>query len=224
MHARRRTLTGLSLLVCPLLVGCESGPRPLRLPPGATYHSRPDNFTALVPPLLGPEIRESETAADDGSAAGVTFDDDFGTLLDVQSTRIPDDRRPAYTGDARPATLADDFSARVLPALRQRSPAAEVLHRQDAVETAAGPALFAVVALPGGSTRTDPDLPPDAAGQPAHPDAVRGVLVFPRYRWLYTVSVQQWPATAHAPPLAPVDRDARLLADLRQAVAQMTFN
>ena len=221
MHARRRTLTGLSLIV--FAAGCESGPQPVRLAPGATYRSRPDNFTVLVPPMLGPEIRESETAADDGSAAGVRFDDDFGTLLEVQSTRLGDDRRPAYVGDRRAATLAGDFASGVLPALRRRSPDAAVLHQDDAVETAAGSALFAVVSLPGGSTRTDPDLP-KVDGKPAHPDAVRGVLVFPRFRWLYTVSVQQWPATPTGVKLAPADRDARLLADLRQAVAQMTFN
>ncbi len=213
---RRRTLTRLSTLFLAVIAGCGSEPeaRPVHLEPGATYHSRPDNFTVAVPPLLGPGVRESETA-DDDAEAGVTFDDDFGTLLDVQSTRLSDDRRPAYAGGGRGAALADDFTARVLPALRRRSPGATVLHQDDAVETAVGPALFAVVGLPGGSTRTVDGT---------HPDAVRGVLVFPRFRWLYAVQVQQWPPTPNAPVLTPDQRDARLLDDLRQAVAEMTFN
>ena len=218
MHrvSRRRPWIGLSLLA---IAGCASdGARPVNRVPGAVYHSRPDNFTVVVPPLLGPGIRASETATD-ATAAGVTFSDDFGTLLDVQSRHIGDEEIPGYVGPAKAGTLDAEFDGRVLPALRQRTPGATVLHR-GRVDTSVGPAVFAVVSLPGGSARTLRD----DAGRPYHPDAVRGVLVFQQLRWVYAVSVQQWPATTNGPKLSAVDRDARLLSDLRQAVAQMTFN
>ena len=214
----------LPVALTAVLSGCGDEPvtRPMDLPSGATYVSPAGNFTAVVPALLGPDLHRSQTTGEEKSPeVGVTFADDFGTLLDVQSRRVANDaNRPAYPAADRSADVGRYFDAVVLPALRRRSPGATVLHRADDVLTAAGPALFAVVGLPGGSTR----VLRNPAGRPYHPDAVRGILVFPQYRWVYAVGVQQWPPTPDAPALAPADRDAGLLADLRQTVARMTFN
>jgi hypothetical protein len=221
MHASRRAARIVLLAAAAAAAaGCEATParRPLSLPSGATYRSGPGNFTCVVPALLGPGVRESESAADE-TAADVTFSDDFGTLLDVRSRPISDADLPAYDGDARRASVDAHFDSEVLPALREGSPGLTVLHR-DWVASPVGPALFAVVSLPGGSMR---DVP-NGTGGTYHPDAVRGVLVFPQLRWVYAVSVDLWPPTSNAPTLSPGDRDARLLSDLRQAVARMTFN
>ena len=218
MHACRRAV--LSALLAAAAIGCESTPaeRPISLMPGATYHSPADNFTCIVPPLLGPGVRQSQATAD-ATVADVAFSDDFGTLLDVRSRRIPDDELHAYARANRQASLDADFDAQVLPQLKARSPGLTVL-RRETVDSAAGPALFVVVNMPGGSTR---ELH-DTTGNAYHPDVVRGLLVFPQLHWVYAVSVQQWPPTLNAPPLTPDGRDARVLSDLQQAVASMTFN
>ncbi len=221
MHVSRRRRTMLSLVLATGVCGCGSEPvaRPVTVQPGATYHSPAGNFTCVVPPLLGPGVRESQAASDDGTVAGVTFSDDFGTLLDVQSRHIPDADQPAYAGPGGRATVDADVDRRVLPGLERTAPGSAVLYREG-VTTPVGPATFVVVALPAGSTRTVRA----ADGTTYHPDAVRGLLVFAQVGWAYTVTVQQWPPTPNAPPLAPADRDARLLSDLKQAVGQMTFD
>ena len=186
----------------------------MQLLPGQTYTSGPGNFTALVPPLLSPGVHQSESTAEDGSAASVSFRDDFGTLLTVQSRRFPaaDPRDDTVTGNR---ALADQYlNDAVLPAVRRQYPGTNILHDQDPVDTAAvGPARFVVLGVPHGS----PTLP-------GHPDATWGLLAFPRFGWTYVVTVQLWPPTPNQPPLSPTDRDDRLLAMLRQAVAQMTFH
>ena len=218
MPVRPRSWIALALLAA----GCAATPdaRPLDLKPGATYTSRPGNFTAVVPPLLGPGVHESDATADDGTTAAVTFADDFGILLDVRSRQIAktDPRIDSRSGNRE---LADRYlDDTVLPTLRGISPGLTVVHADGHVETPAGAARFAVVRLPGGSARTLHTVTGDAY----HPDAVRGILTFTQLGWVYAVSVQQWPATPNQPPMTDADRDQRLLADLRQAVGEMTFH
>jgi hypothetical protein len=209
-----------SLCVLSALAGCASQPtsRELKEMPGAVYHAPLGNYTAIVPPLLGPGIRQSESAAGDGSSESVAFSDDFGTLLDIRAWRMPvDDLLPPFATQVRADQLDAFVDRRVLPALLGRSGA--VVHRE-LVATAAGKALFLVVSLPGGSAR----VLHDAGGRPYHPDVIRGMLVFPQLRWAYTVADQQWPPTPNQPALTPADRNGLLLSDLRQTVARMTFD
>lgn len=210
-------VAGVAVLL--MVAGCAGGAgKPLNLQPGATYLSPSEHFSVVVPPMVGPKYHEIETSVD-GSAAGVTFSDDFGVLLDVQSRHIGDDQVNGYLLVNRLPTLQADLDQHVLPGLRDRSSGATVVHRET-LTTTVGPALFAVVSLPGGSTRTLKD----ADGKPYHPDAVRGVLLFSKLRWAYAVSVQLWPETTNGPKLSAEDVNARLLNELRQTVSRMTFN
>ena len=200
-----------AVLAC-LAVGCSATPdaTPVSIEPGQTYHAPADNFTIVVPPLLGDDATMAESETGDQQTAGVLFADAFGTREAVLSRHIADDDPQ---GQSRGGTraLADAFlNGTVLPELQRSSPGAVVLRTTANVETTAGPATFAVVRVPDGGVGRGP--------------AVRGLLAFPRLRWVYVVSYQQWPPTPNQPPMTDAQRDDRLLADLRQTVGQMTFN
>ena len=212
MPARSRSWIAAAAAL--LAVGCADGPdvRPVKVRPGDTYRAPTGNFSVVVPPLLGRDLHESQSTAADLSASGVSLGDDFGTLLDVRSQRLPVEGvvPVAFASQVRPDQLDRYVDDRVLPAVRAASPSAQVLSRAH-VTTPAGDGVFVVVHLADGGPST-------------HPEVVRGIVVFAQLRWAYAVTVQQWPPTPNQPPLAPADRDARLLSDLRQAVGQMTFD
>ena len=190
-----------------LAASCTGGPRGTRtltFVPGSTYYSPRDNFSLSAPWLSTPGTQAVERTPDNDTVDVEFYDDVSAVLLVVQSKRIGGDDPVADARRAR--ALADRFLAdTVLPDLAKRYPGTAVVRRAAGVDSPAGPATFLVVRLP--AVAAQPDSPPP-------PAAVRGLLVFPRQGWTYVVGVQRRPA----------DADGQLLADLRRAVGQLTFN
>ena len=212
--------TAIALLIgLTTLTGCgaEERSRPLDLPAGAEYRSPLGNFTCTVPMLLKGYHRESEATHGDDSAT-VTFADDYGTLLRIESGKILPADRPDLDGPGREQGLTAFFNDVVFPQqVRPSFPTASVLQtsfvdystgRKPFVDPTPGRALFAVVRL----SAEDPT------------GVRRGIFVFPQKGFLYVVTDQEWPSLAHDVKMTDADRAFRLESYLRQTVAAMTFN
>ncbi len=210
----------LALLVClTTLAGCgaEEQSRSLDLAAGAEYQSPLGNFTCTVPMLLKDYHRESEATHGDDSAT-VTFADDHGTLLRIESGRIAPADRPGLDGPGQEQALTAFFNDVVFPQqVRPSFPTASVVQtsfvdyatgRKPYVDPTPGRALFAVIRL--------------AADDPT--GVRRSVFVFPQKGFLYVVTDQEWPSLARDVKMTDADRAFRLESDLRQTVAAMTFN
>lgn len=209
MNRRAVAIVGLSIA----LAGCgtEDEARPLSLPAGAVYRSPLGNFTCIVPTLLDGHAHEAERVRDGDPAdasATVTFADDFGSLLQIESDNIGPNGRPVLDGPNRRAALDAYFDQPFFPdRVRARFPDARVVHRefvQPSPEYASvGDALFAVV------------RPSDGVQ--------RGYLMFPVGDYLYVVTTREWPSMVRDVNMPQSSRIDRLRSDLLHTVAAMTF-
>src|SRR5580693_4429112 len=78
---------GLCLL---LLVGCSNAPAP-----GSVYTSGLGNFTVKVPRFVEPGMKMAQRS--DRDLAAVSFSDDMGQLLRIESERTPAAMKPMLT-------------------------------------------------------------------------------------------------------------------------------
>jgi hypothetical protein len=123
---------------------------------------------------------------------------------------------PLLAADQLPSTLDSLFDRTVFNDLFWAvSPEASILDRGH-VTTAAGPALYAMVNIPNGSTLAD-------ASTGRRFESKRGVLLLFKNGFLYVISNQEWPVGTKVHTGNVHDRSARLLDDLQQVVADMGF-
>lgn len=200
-----------------MCVGCAAE-APEAPPSGSVYHSMNGGYTCRVPPLIRPGATEKEGAAGDNDF--VSFMDDYGTLLRIESERVAPEDWGILTGPKQQELLAKLFDHELMPRLFfVVSPNTTVL-RRDEVDTAAGKAFFAVVNIPGGSTLMESG----SSNWAWHRlDSMRGVLIFPKQNFLYIVMNQEWPMVVEMGKHSLPDRTNQLLADLRKTVEGMTF-
>ena len=209
----RSSISIVAVLAC-LLVGCVSGGHrgsDEAPPSGSIYRSPQGNFTCTVPNLLRPGARQVEHVGD--GMANVTFSDDMGAMLRIESIKLPDTL--TITPENLPKQLDRCYDATVMDLFRSVAADTVTLHREQ-LTTAAGQTLFAVVQIPHGSTLANADT-----GQ--RPDSVRGVMVFVQQGYFYLLMNQEWPAGVPNNSPMPM-RIERLQNDLQQAVAGMTFH
>jgi|GEM_PF-3772206 len=182
----------------------------------AVYTSKLNNFTCPIPAMPG-QMKTSEAANESG--AYVSFLDDMGSLLRIESLKIPADQAARFTGPDANKDYDAAFDQSLLPnEFKATSPDTTVAAREF-VKTSAGEALFVAVNIPGGSTVAETTGP----NPPHRPDSLRGVLIFRQHDYLYIVSNQELPITQEIVKRTMVERTGMLQRQLVDFVGGMSF-
>lgn len=165
-------------LAAVVLAACVSGGRP-SVGRGGQYVSPLGNFELDVPRYMFQTYIEE----DFGESAGiVSFSGDMGSLLRIQSERIPLDAAPAFElDDTRDVAYREYLRLVIVPGLAGQFPQTTVLH-EEFVQDELGRAYFGVVRVPEGSPLRD--LKADR-----QLDSTLLMLIFHRGDYIYVIHV-----------------------------------
>ena len=151
------------------------------------YYSPAKNFTVPIPSGIGMRLNDGfEAGAGGVSMGGVSFHDDFGKLMVIQYTMMPDQvMAKLQAPDTREEALKGWLHEGAMPAWYLRaSPQSRVIHEE--MGTFEGmPVLLAMAFIPQGSTVSVTEN-----GIEKRLDSRRGLVIFQRGKFVYVLSTE----------------------------------
>jgi len=149
------------------------------------YFSPNGNFSCTIPPLAQPGaiVQDSSNKTPDGYVGTVKFEDDYGKLFRVDWAEVPPDIKEHEQKLGEPlsgAIMLEGFLTFQMQNFHQVFPQATV-EAKETIGEITNLILFADVRIPKGATLMD-------NGQRL--DCSRGLFIFKRNNWVYTISIQ----------------------------------
>jgi len=146
------------------------------------YFSPNGSFSCAVPPLAEPGaiIQDSSNKTADGYVGTVKFEDDYGKLFRVDWAEVPPDIGQQLGKPLYDQMMLDGILTSQMQNFHQVYPQAAV-EAEETIGDKTNLMLFADVHIPKGTT---------FIRDGEHLDCSRGLFIFKRNNWVYTISIQ----------------------------------